>query len=152
MNWEAVGALSELAGAVGVVLTLVYLSTQIRQTNRLVSSSVSAATREARDEFVRVVATDVDANRILRLGMSDPDELSEDEVGRLFAMFGLALSAQQQEFELSGTIGPQWQSVYSSRGFKGWWKQYEEGYPRDFRDCPQRYSIFGSLWAAFAIS
>ena len=34
MNWEAVGAIGEIIGAVAVVVTLVYLSIQIRQSNR----------------------------------------------------------------------------------------------------------------------
>ena len=120
MNWEAAGAIGEIVGAVGVVLTLVYLSTQIRQTTRLVSSSVSAASREARDEFVRVLATDADANRIWRFLTKCLEELSEEEVGRLNAMISLALSALQQEYELSRTVGSQWQPVYSSPGVKRW--------------------------------
>jgi len=36
MNWDALGSLSELVGAVAVVLTLLYLTTQIRQgTNQM---------------------------------------------------------------------------------------------------------------------
>jgi len=31
MNWEAIGAIGELTGAAGVILTLVYLSLQIQQ-------------------------------------------------------------------------------------------------------------------------
>ena len=31
MNWEAIGAIAELAGAAAVVLTLVYLAIQVRQ-------------------------------------------------------------------------------------------------------------------------
>ena len=31
MNWEALGAIGEIAGAIGVIATLVYLATQIRQ-------------------------------------------------------------------------------------------------------------------------
>ena len=34
MNWEAIGALGEIAGALAVVASLVYLATQIRQSNK----------------------------------------------------------------------------------------------------------------------
>lgn len=34
MNWEAIGAISEIIGAIAVVVTLVYLAIQIRQSNR----------------------------------------------------------------------------------------------------------------------
>ncbi len=35
MNWEAIGAIGEMAGAVAVVLTLIYLSVQVRQNSLL---------------------------------------------------------------------------------------------------------------------
>ena len=35
MNWDAIGALGEVAGAVAVVLTLVYLAKQIHHSNKL---------------------------------------------------------------------------------------------------------------------
>jgi len=138
VNWEAVGALAELAGAVGVVLTLVYLSTQIRQTNKLVSSSISVANREARDGFARLIAADDNASRIMRLGLQGLAELSEDEVSRFFAQLTVSTSAQLQEFELSGTVGPQWKSIYSSLGFREWWPVYSEAYPPEFRECIDR--------------
>ena len=31
MNWEAIGAVGEVAGAIGVIVTLAFLATQIRQ-------------------------------------------------------------------------------------------------------------------------
>lgn len=34
MNWDAVGALAELAGAAAVVITLAYLGSQLKQTQR----------------------------------------------------------------------------------------------------------------------
>lgn len=34
MNWEAIGALGEIAGAVAVIVTLLYLAKQIRQNSK----------------------------------------------------------------------------------------------------------------------
>ena len=34
MNWEALSALGEIAGAMAVIVTLVYLSVQIRQNTK----------------------------------------------------------------------------------------------------------------------
>ena len=39
MNWDAIGALAELVGACGVVASLVYLASQIRQNTRAVRGS-----------------------------------------------------------------------------------------------------------------
>jgi hypothetical protein len=45
MNWEAIGAIGELIGAVVVVVSLVYLAAQVRQdTEQARLSSVQAVT------------------------------------------------------------------------------------------------------------
>jgi hypothetical protein len=35
MNWEAIGAIAELIGGVAVLITLIYLSIQVRQNSRI---------------------------------------------------------------------------------------------------------------------
>ena len=56
MNWDAVGAIGEIVGAFAVVLSLVYLSIQIRTQNnesRLASvSQTVAAQRESMRMFI----------------------------------------------------------------------------------------------------
>ena len=37
MNWEAIGAVGEVFGAIALVATLLYLGRQIGQTNRIAS-------------------------------------------------------------------------------------------------------------------
>ena len=39
MNWEAIGAIGEVAGAVAVFASLVYLALQIRQNTRAIRGS-----------------------------------------------------------------------------------------------------------------
>jgi hypothetical protein len=41
MNWDAIGAIAELLGAIGVIASLVYLATQIRQSRLLPRSSTN---------------------------------------------------------------------------------------------------------------
>ena len=48
MNWEAIGAIGELLGALAVVVSLLYLAVQIRQNSRIVKgTSVQAITQFA---------------------------------------------------------------------------------------------------------
>lgn len=40
MNWESIGAIGEVSGTIGVIVTLIYLASQLRQnTNALRSAS-----------------------------------------------------------------------------------------------------------------
>lgn len=42
MNWEAIGAIGEIIGALAVVVSLVYLSVQIRQNTKQVTEQIKA--------------------------------------------------------------------------------------------------------------
>ena len=50
MNWEAIGAIGEIAGAIAVVVSLIYLSIQIRTSSSLAKSQMfqSAAAEQSR--------------------------------------------------------------------------------------------------------
>ena len=48
MNWDAIGATGEWAGAIGVIVTLAYLAIQIRQSGRSTTFAVIQAGREER--------------------------------------------------------------------------------------------------------
>ena len=65
MNWEAIGALAELAGAFAVVLTLIYLSMQLRQNTIAMNESRKVLLAEnyqrrvqARTEISKLTAAD----------------------------------------------------------------------------------------------
>jgi len=49
MNWEALGAVGEIIGAIGVVSSLVYLAIQIRQNSHQVADNTKLARLAARD-------------------------------------------------------------------------------------------------------
>ena len=52
MNWDAVGAMSELVGAIAVVVTLIYLAVQIRLNTRAIRQDTGhAITGEFRGTF-----------------------------------------------------------------------------------------------------
>ncbi|XOV87352.1 MAG: hypothetical protein ACFHX7_20750 [Pseudomonadota bacterium] len=79
MNWEAVGAIGEIVGAVAVVVTLIYLIVQIKQNTR----SVHAATIQTNvSDFNSLnihLATTPKLAEIFDRGSADPEGLSAEE-------------------------------------------------------------------------
>jgi len=51
MNWDAIGAIAELAGALAVIATLAYLAVQLRQNSALLKSSIATASRESTNQL-----------------------------------------------------------------------------------------------------
>lgn len=52
MNWEAIGAIGEVAGAVGVIVTLLYLSIQIRQNSKMMKANSKQSISDASQQLI----------------------------------------------------------------------------------------------------
>ena len=51
MNWDAIGAIGETLGAIGVIVTLVYLAVQLKQNTKALRSNSWQAIQEAEQRF-----------------------------------------------------------------------------------------------------
>jgi hypothetical protein len=79
MNWEAIGAVGELLGALVVVITLIFLVRQVRQnTNALNTATIFNVTHEA-NQINATIAGNPDVARLFLLAQNDPDELTHEE-------------------------------------------------------------------------
>ena len=79
MNWDAIAAVAELLGATGVILSLLYLATQLRQSNKLAKRNATQSLLAARGEFNRFIAGDPALTELYWKGMEMPDDLSDTE-------------------------------------------------------------------------
>jgi hypothetical protein len=86
MNWEAIGAVGEIVGAIAVVVTIGYLAVQIRQNTRSVLAATHHSSARAATETQNVFAQSNDVARIFRVGSRELEELTGDERQRFHAM------------------------------------------------------------------
>lgn len=93
MNWEAIGAVSEIIGVIAVIVTLAYLAVQIRQNNDLLRSESRQAlvTNDVTSLSVNMENADVFAKFVSK------GELSAEEQLRMSFIF--ALDLRNREFE-----------------------------------------------------
>ncbi len=87
MNWEAIGAIGEILGAAGVIITLAYLAVQMRQSNRLAKRAAVQSLLAGRAEMNRFLASDPVLNDLVLKGAESPDDLDDGEWKR-FRMVG----------------------------------------------------------------
>ncbi len=85
-NWDAIGAIGEIIGAVAVVATLLYLASQTRHTRTAVESAANIGTAEAHSRFRQSLMTNSDLADLLARANSDP-AVTEGEQIRLRALF-----------------------------------------------------------------
>jgi hypothetical protein len=143
MNWEAIGAVGEVLGAMGVIATLGYLAAQIRQNTRSVRTS---AYQEAVRDMVAasdLLASDAGLARIWTTGKRDFDALKPDEKQRYAAyMLGLLrrfenVLYQKQHAGLDPAFLQMQISVrdtLSEPGAAAWWARAQYFFSPSFRE------------------
>ena len=64
MNWDAIGAVAEAVGAIGVIASLIYVASQVRQNNRNLQITASQNQNLALANFTDRMISDEDANAV----------------------------------------------------------------------------------------
>ena len=76
---EALGNIGDFVGGIAVIITLIYLAVQIRENSRSTRLAAMQSSMLAAQNVQKLPAQDRDLARILRVGLTAPDELDEDE-------------------------------------------------------------------------
>lgn len=143
MNWDALGAIAELVGAIAVVLTLIYLAVQIRQSSKLVEQNTrmldishANATREAMNEVSRIIAADGQAGRLYWAGLADRNALEEQDRQRFDSMQYLLFSSCQQGLQTGSDVpltSLRW--ALQHKGTRDWWVAYRAVFRDDMHQA-----------------
>jgi uncharacterized protein (DUF2236 family) len=94
MNWDAVGAVAEILGAIAVFATLLYLATQVRQTNSIAKTDATERIFQRFDDANQLLI----ANDSLRQALNKTTGHTEDELDQIYSFVtfkcNICLSAQ----------------------------------------------------------
>ncbi len=143
MNWEAIGAIGEVLGAIGVIATLGYLAAQIRQNTRSVRASTY---QEAVRDMVApsdLLASDAELARIWTTGKRDFDALKPDERQRYAAyMLGLLRRFENVVYQKQhAALDPSFlqmqislRDTLSEPGAAAWWARAQYLFSPSFRE------------------
>ena len=134
MNWDALGAIAELIGAIAVVATLIYLAAQIRQ-NTL--SNRNAALQTVSSQYADWLSTIIENEavaRIYRAGLEDFNQLTQEDrirFGMLLTHLCRACDAQYHQHTTNALPQEMWESTLESLvgvlekpGGSTWWSKY----------------------------
>ena len=128
MNWDAVGAISELAAAAGVVASLIYLARQIRQSNATDKLTATLGIQTSFNDVTRLLIDNEGTFAVL----GDFENLDQDEQYRLSAKLYALYShielvySNHQKGMIDGDEATRTYSLlywYRDRtGVKQWWE------------------------------
>jgi hypothetical protein len=132
MTLESLGNLGEFVSGLAVVVSLVYLATQVRQHNQAVRSTALAVISASISEFLDHVGRDAELTTLWFDGLSGSRELPEVE-GRRFNLLLLSLARrwenayyQSSAVDLRSDVWAGVQQglvfIFSSPGAQTWWR------------------------------
>lgn len=143
MNWDAIGAVGEILGALAVFCTLVYLAVQIRQnTNAVRASGVDAAISKVNDVREALFSNE-QLTKIYVQGSKDPESLDEEAIFRYRLLVHNILLAESNvyaQYTLTGLSESNWETqllivirVISTPGGTWFWKNHKYEFEVTFR-------------------
>jgi hypothetical protein len=155
MNWDAIGAIGEVVGAVAVISTLIYLAVQIRQSNRNLAEATSASIIQSFASINSRISSDEQFAELFIRGRDDIDALNPVELERFrafvqdilnVAVYADGLEASKSDraahFDAVNVVG----SLYQThQGFRAVIDSLEAATPRNlverFRSITPSYSF-----------
>jgi len=108
---QLLGNFGEFAGAIGVIVTLIYLSIQVRQNTATMQRAdeahrkeIDIATNSRFNEQRHALYSDSDLARIFRTGLLDPSQLDEFEWMRFYLYVQQTLIALGEQYRVSDSL------------------------------------------------
>jgi len=133
MNWEAIGAIGEIMGALAVVATLGYLAVQIRQNTEREQLGQEFVSNQYFNELRMLIAGDEALADIEARGIRNVSSLSELERRRFDELMVSWIWAMQKFYnqdkasmvvtQFQGAIDTVVQRRFCGIGFVDWWHE-----------------------------
>ena len=143
MNWEAIGAVGEILGALAVVVSLVYLASQIRVQNR---ESRVASVHEILEGFrtLMTVHQDHDRAAVWLTGIAGLENLSDVQRVQFFAITQHSMRLTEEAYfqrqagrldeRLWTAFDAQNKDILTTKGVQEVWALRKHVFSNEFRD------------------
>ena len=154
MNWEAIGAVSEVVGAIGVIATLAYLAVQVRQNSvhlaesaKLAEASLIEANASAAVEVRKMLLLNPDLLDLQTRGSESFERLDLTERARFDLLLRIGFLRSQTMYlrhlmfrhdpEDYAGAAPYIEHVLRKPGVREWLDQAETDWRPEFREMIQ---------------
>jgi hypothetical protein len=132
MNWDAISAVSQLIGSLGVIASLWYLAVQVHRSTRVAKLTAQDAAVSALRDVTKQFSENAELGRIWRIGLEDINALSPDDRARFYHVTFQFLKAMEtiHSHFLDGLMDEQvwqgWANLYrhylASPGLEHYWR------------------------------
>ena len=145
---QLLGNFGEFFGAIAVLLTLIYLTAQIRQSRRLIETQVNQSSYDQWAAALQVVGGSPQVAELCTRGFRSLDELGESEYFQFQAVVTLGLNALEHRLKQSDNpaqdpdIPMLWEIAkywLDHPGGRQYWDKNSQGFAPDFTSWIDRH-------------
>ena len=86
MNWDVAGVIAEIVGATTVIVTLIYLTIEMRQNRIAVEAATQASISEGWNSVNAVILGSAEVGEIWAKGFDNPESLDPSEKVRFMIL------------------------------------------------------------------
>lgn len=143
MNLDALGAVAESLGALGVVVSLIYLAIQIQRNTSAIRANAAQQVTNRGGEIAEAIASQADLADIQRRGLSEPESLTPAERFRFSNIMNTIFRAYENmdyqyrigllDEDIWAGLDNNLKQVATRPGFLDWWLSARDGYNQEFR-------------------
>jgi hypothetical protein len=143
MNWDALGAIGDLIGGTAVMVTLIYLAIQVRQSNRVMRDTAYSEWNTQLQNLLGQYSSS-ESGDLVRRGSHDPDSLTEKEREQFNLLLHRSMAFYEYSWRLykRGTledsmVDPALRNMMKTLqtpGGKEWWLKYPLEFSEDFTE------------------
>jgi hypothetical protein len=135
MNWEALGAIGEIGGAIAVVASLVYLGSQIRYSAKATEASIRRDIADAAQQGFLTGVESPEFTLIIRKGFNGEELEDTEQFQFLRFVTGVMLNYEVAFHQYLSGLYPEWETYLcrrmlvnfrNSRYTPAWWKHVRE--------------------------
>ena len=154
MTWPQISVVADLLAGIGVVISLIYLSRQIRQNTRAVRMANASMVQSNFQEAAKFLYEDREGAAIILRGMSDPGSLTPVERLSSYAwFFNLLKTAEIAHYHFrNGDLDPAlWQAsltfykaYFVTPGFREYWDRRKSAFVPEFQQVMENWLLEGA--------
>lgn len=144
MNWEAISAVGQIVGAIGVIVSVIYLANQVRSNARQTRLASMRAMSDAFNQWLYGLAGNPQIGELYHRGMRDFASIEGADLPRFSALMDSLFRIYEDMYyqHLERHLDPRvWRGfeapmrdIIAYPGAQAWWQSRCHWFSRDFRE------------------
>lgn len=143
VNWEAVSAIGQVVGALAVVLSLIYLASEVRSNARATRLASMRSLSDAINQYFKTCAEDADLAELWFRGIYDFQSIKGPSLMRFSSLMDYLFRIYEDMYyqHLEGQLDPRVWSGFEAimrdfnayPGIQAWWRSRSHWFSEQFR-------------------